>query len=198
MYALAVGFGFPFKKKPRPGQWDVTLPRNFSESWTRPYWHNSHHIIPRSVLQDELLEAGKDDSRVTTLITQGLLMATYNLNDKKNMIILAMDRAVSEALGLPRHLLGHEAGPNELEGREEMDHPDYSRRVRMMIRPVMNQYKKLVMEKLKNAHPDPPDALAKEQLERVSETIYRSILVAGKFMRGKSLDELKFGGLGGR
>jgi hypothetical protein len=199
-YALRKGFGFPFKKKPRPGQWDVTLPRNFTESYARPYWHNSHHIIPDSALQKEFSEADKSDSRASALIAQGLLMAAYNLNDKANMIILPIDRAVAESLGLPRHLLGHERQPDSEEpsSRRETDHPDYTRRVRIMMRPVMSQYKRLVLEKLKEDHPEPPDALAKEQLVRISKAIYRAITTGGKFMRGQSLDELKFGGVGGR
>ncbi|WP_395844588.1 AHH domain-containing protein [Archangium violaceum] len=190
---------FPYKKRPRPGQWDVTLSRNFTESWTRPYWHNAHHIIPRSVLHDELIEAGKEDPRITDMIIQGLLKAGYNLNDKKNLIILPMDRAVATSLGLPRHLLGDEAEAHEpLQGRQIADHPDYSRRLRFMLRPVINQYKRLVKQKLSEAHPAPPDALAKEQVERISETVYKAITKAGPFMKGKSLDELRFAGLGGR
>ncbi|RKG84532.1 AHH domain-containing protein [Corallococcus terminator] len=190
---------FPYKNKPRPGQWDVSLPRNFTESFTRPYWHNGHHIIARSVLLDELAAAGKEDVRVTDMIVQGLLKASYNLNDKPNMIILPMDRTVARALGLPRHLLGDEMEIHEeFQGRRTADHPDYSRRVRFMIRPVINQYKRLAKQKLDEAHPEPPDALAKEQLVRISETVYRAITTAGSFMKGKSLDELKFAGLGGR
>jgi hypothetical protein len=190
---------FPYKKKPRPGQWDVTLPRNFTESWTRPYWHNAHHIIPRSVLHDELIEAGKEDPRITVMIVQGLLRAGYNLNDKPNMIILPMDRTVADALGLPRHLLGDESNEHEpIQDRRVADHPDYSRRVKLMLRPVINQYKRLMKQKLNEEHPSPPDALAKEQVVRISETVYRAITTAGPFMKGKSLDELRFSGLGGR
>src|SRR5678810_994255 len=99
-------------------------------------------MIPRSVLQDELQEAGKDDPRIAPMIAQGLLKAEYNLNDKINMIILPMDRAVAEALRLPRHLLGHQAraGESKFGKREVADHPDFSRRARIMIRPVMNKY----------------------------------------------------------
>src|SRR5262249_10791095 len=99
--------------------------------------------------------------RITDFIAQGLLKATYNLNDKKNLIILPMDRAVAAALGLPRHLLGDESevGEELLGERRVADHPDYSRRVRMMLRPVMNQYRSIVMQKLSQAHPGPPDPL---------------------------------------
>ncbi|MBU8899855.1 hypothetical protein DRW03_15850 [Corallococcus sp. H22C18031201] len=190
---------FPYKKKPRPGQWDVSLHRNFTESWTRPYWHNAHHVIPRSVLHDELTAAGKEDPRITDMIIQGLLRAEYNLNDRENLIILPMDREVATSLGLPRHLLGDEAQPHEpLQGRQIADHPDYSRRVRLMLRPVINQYKRLMKQKLSEDHPGPPDALAKEQVVRISQQIYQAITQAGPFMKGKSMDELKFSNLGGR
>lgn len=199
-YALLKGFGFPFKKKPRPGQWDVPLPRNFTESYVRPYWHNSHHIVAGNVIQSELAETDKGDPRVSPLIAQGLLKEKYNLNDMINMIILPIDRRVAEALGLPRHLLGHERAPNSSEPatRREANHPDYDRRVRILLRPIFNQYKSIVMKSLNQDHPEPPDKLAKEQLENVSKTVYAAIITAGKFMRGKSLDELKFGGVGGR
>ncbi|MFY0570110.1 AHH domain-containing protein [Archangium lansingense] len=190
----------PMKKKPRPGMWNLEYPGNFTGDFDKPYWHNAHHIIPRSVLQDELKEADKDDPRISPMIAQGLLRAEYNLNDKLNMVILPMDRAVAEALNLPRHLLGHQAkvGEDLFGTREETDHPNYSRRIRLMLRPVMNQYRAIMAAKLKEDHPGPPDALAREQLEQVSRTIYKAIVTAGKFMKGKSLDELKFGGVGGR
>lgn len=190
----------PLKKKPRPGQWNLEYPGNFTDKIVKPYWHNAHHIIPRSVLQEELKEASKDDASIALMIAQGLLKAEYNLNDKLNMIILPMDRAVAETLGLPRHLLGHQAkvGEDLFGKRKETDHPNYSHRVRILMRPVMNQYRAIMAAKLKEDHPGPPNALAREQLEQVSRTIYKAIVTAGKFMKGKSLDELKFGGVGRR
>lgn len=194
----AMRHAFPNRKRPRPGQWNVGLGQNFSEDATRPYWHNAHHIIPVSIIEDEIARAGEADIRVSRLIKIGLLKAQYNHNDKPNMVILPHDRVVAAALGLPRHLKGHESAAHEFNptARRETDHPDYSRRVKFKIRPVIDQYKATVSKGAN--HPAPPDALAKDALVNVSKEIYAAIKAAGPHMKGKSLDELRFSSLGGR
>ena len=109
------GKWLPYKKKPKPGQWDLGFAQNF-QHYLKPYWHNAHHIIPNSTLSKAILDSVKDDddgAELAMMIKGGLLMGTYNLNDQINMVILPMDKQVGDVLNLPRHLRGHEAGPNE-------------------------------------------------------------------------------------
>lgn len=189
---------FPSRKKPRPGQWNVALGHNFSEDACKPWWHNAHHIIPVSIIESEIARAGEGNARISRLIKIGLLKAEYNHNDKKNMIILPHDREVAASLGLPRHLKGHESLSHELETKKRYtDHPDYSRRVKFKIRPVVDQYKAIVAAADED-HDKPPDKLAKDTLVAISVEIYNAIKAAGPHMKGKSLDELRFSGLGGR
>lgn len=183
------------RRRPRPGQWDLTLGHNYSENAAKPFFFNAHHIIPRSVLHSEIAEAGKSDVRVATLIKQGLLIASYNHNHRPNMVNLPSDRIVALVLGLPRHLKGDEAEEYEIAPGESIraaDHPDYSKKVSFKIRPIINEYKAIVAEALKEDHPEPPNDLAVEKLANISKEIYASIMKAGPYMRGKSLDELRF------
>lgn len=183
------------RKRPRPGQWDLSLPHNYAYNAAKPYFFNAHHIIPRSVLHDEIEYAGSADVRVAKMIKQGLLMASYNLNDRANLVNLPCDRVVALVMGFPRHLKGdgaytYEIAPNE--SLEAADHPNYSLQVKIKIRPVINEYKGIMEEKLKKEHPAPPNALAAEKLSDISKKIYASIMIAGKWMKGKSLDEMRF------
>ncbi|MDH5228520.1 MAG: AHH domain-containing protein [Gammaproteobacteria bacterium] len=197
-YAMQHLFPLQLRKRPRPGQWDISLGHNFFENATKPYWHNAHHIIPLSVLQNSIQDAGKNTSGVTEIIKKGLMKGGYNLNHKINMIILPHDRVVAEAIGLPRHLRGHEARGKEPNKRRETDHPDYSRRVKFQIRSVIDDYKQKAEEaKDCEGEPDIP-ALSKKKLEDISKKIYKTIITAGPHLKGKSLDELKFSNLGSR
>ncbi len=199
-YAMQHMFPLQIRKRPRPGQWDLKLSHNFKESATKPYWHNAHHIIPLSALHSEIEKAGGNSTTVIEILKKGLMKGEYNLNDKVNMIILPHDRAVAFALGLPRHLKGHESYSYEYEPnkRRETDHPDYTRRVKMKIRSVIDEFKSQIEEPEDcEGEPDIP-AFAKKKLEDISEEIYQAIKKAGKYLRGKSLDELKFSNLGGR
>lgn len=177
---------FPMKKRPRPGQWDLGIKRNYLH-FTKPYWHNAHHLIPNSTLDTAIRDVSTSDPRLYDLIRGGLLKGEYNLNGKKNMIILPMDQVVAEAMQLPRHLRGHESGP----APEYWNHPDYNQIVRTRIRPVMNEYKSLAAQALKD-HPAVPNKLAADKLDAVSEEIFGTIRKCGPFIAGKSLDEMKF------
>ncbi|QSQ26649.1 AHH domain-containing protein [Pyxidicoccus parkwayensis] len=64
----------------------------------RPFFHEYHHILPTESVFDHLnaneLEILQDKAR-------------YNINSKKNMIILPCTRDISAVLGLPTHLGRH-------------------------------------------------------------------------------------------
>lgn len=85
---------------PKQGSWDVKGENFFGPCYT-PYWHNAHHIVPNGTLRASISKAAGD---LNMVVRKGLVDEGYNLNDKKNMIMLPMDRAVSAAIGLPLHL----------------------------------------------------------------------------------------------
>lgn len=193
----------PVRKRPRPGQWDLSNPFNFAESATKPYWQNAHHIIPNATLVGTIENVGQN-ADIILLMKQGLLRGDYSLNDPVNLIILPMDRAVATALGLPRHLKGDQAQPHEKEPGEKRrmtDHPDFRRRVSLRLVPILTPYKTLAENAKKDAekkHDTPSFRLSKAQLDVLSRQTYESIKRAGPFLKGKSTDELKFGGVGNR
>lgn len=187
------GNWIPYKKRPKPKQWDIGVENNFKH-YLKPYWHNAHHIIPNSTLSKAIDAALKDeeDPSLGDMIRGGLLKGEYNLNDKVNMIILPMDKAVGDAMNLPRHIMGHEAGPNEK--AQYWDHPDYSRLVQLGLRPVMVGYKQAIKDAIKDKHHEKiPTKLAKEQLEEASDAVFQVIKNPAEYnvsFRGDSLDEV--------
>jgi A nuclease family of the HNH/ENDO VII superfamily with conserved AHH len=164
-------------------------PGNY-EHFKRPYWHNAHHIIPNGSLKNAIANTGAAASGLPNLIKQGLLKATYNLNDKVNMIILPMERKWGVLLGLPRHLKRDEVGPNEKQ--EFFSHANYSDAAEKGLEPIMNGFKKMAVAAMDSAKPhEKPDVqLSKEQLESLSRRIYSSIKTAGKVKPGEALSKL--------
>lgn len=197
----AAGNWVPYKKRPKPGQWDVGVGRNF-QHYLKPYWHNAHHIIPNSTLSkaiDESVKNEEEAGKLALMIKGGLLKGTYNLNDQVNMVILPMDKAVGDAMNLPRHIKGHEAGPNEK--AEYWNHPDYNRLVQLGLRPVMITYLSAIKKALAQGkdHDKIPTKLAKKELEEASDAVFQAIKDPAEWgfnFKGSSLDET-FGGLAG-
>jgi len=150
-----------------------------------PFWHNAHHIIPNGSLNSAITDAGK---KLTNVIKMGLLKATYNLNDKVNMIILPMLQADAVKLGLPRHLTRDEVGPGE---KQEMySHKNYSNDVQEELKPIMADYKKLADEAVKDAakkHKQPNPKLTKDKLDTLSRELYEAIKAVGATAGGKSV-----------
>jgi hypothetical protein len=165
-----------FVRKPRRGDWDVGVGENFKH-YRVPYWHNCHHVIPNGVLRDAITETGNANELVPNLIKYALLKAKYNLNDKGNMVILPMQRIVAKAMGLPRHLKGDDVGPGEK--AEKFSHPDYSGQVKQKLVPILNDYKRIVMNALKKKHPALPGPLSKSRLEQLSMSTYIDIISFG-------------------
>jgi hypothetical protein len=170
-------------------EWDVGKNDNFNH-FIKPYWHNAHHIIPNGALKNAISETADSDARLPNIIRYCLLKASYNLNDKINMIILPQGKLVAEALGLPRHLKGDEVGPDE-EG-EFFSHVDYSDTIQLKLDKIMNNYKKSLAEALKEKHPQPPTNLSKQMLEDLSKEIYSALIKLSPQNAGKALSELIF------
>ena len=166
---------------PQPNEWDLGKPGNF-QSWTKPYWHNAHHIIPNAILAECITEAASESWRLYLLIRAGLLEAEYNLNHMVNMIILPMAEEVARGLRLPRHLLGPEGG-------ETRSHKNYSRGVKDRLSGVMDDYL-AILDKKKEGHPTPPNSISKEKLEQTSTTTYKDIKAFGESNPGAALSEM--------
>ncbi|MCY1034025.1 AHH domain-containing protein [Corallococcus sp. BB11-1] len=153
--------------------WDITAGgENFQTRCTRPYWHESHHIIPDGAFQAAIAEAAAGEPLepvYVRLIRGGLLREKYNLNHTHNMIILPMAKEVAFALGLPRHRVS----------RTMRSHEAYSDKVRTdldkIFKPVQSDAKK---------HRKKPDyADCKKQLMDLSGTYRKGILDAGESMK---------------
>jgi hypothetical protein len=173
------------KEGPKPGDWDPGKGQNFKD-WRIPYWHNAHHIVPNAVLKGSMMAAAEDagDPRIKAAIESGLLLATYNLNHKINMVILPMGREVAAGLDLPRHLVGDNAGPGEK--KEFRSHKNYSDEVEKRVVKVMQDFVSLFDED-PNEHQKPPNELAKEQLEKCSSDVRKSIKDFGAAKPGAPL-----------
>jgi hypothetical protein len=187
---LRTALGRFWMKAPTSHSWDVGQSGNF-DHFRRPYWHNAHHIIPNGALNSFIDKTEESDYRLPNLIRQELLIAKYNLNDKENMVILPMERRVANALGLPRHLLRDEGGPNDK--MEFFSHADYSREVEGKLRDIVNDYKSLLdasSEEAGEEHRKAPGQLSKEKLENLSKTIYKEIKTQGAGMGGAALSNM--------
>jgi hypothetical protein len=166
-------------------QWAIGEVPNFRRLACAPYWHNAHHVIPRSVLNGCLLDAARTDMRLFWVVRVGLMEAKYNLNHQKNMVILPMRQAVAEALCLPRHIAGIDTQPGEIP--ERCDHPAYSALVADKVRPIVRAYADQID---KGVHVNKAGAFAKAKLERVSSVMYMKLRDWGAVARGLSIDAL--------
>ena len=83
-----------------------------------PWPHNAHHIIPISVLWNEVIKKAEakvpeeKQARMLNLIMRGVLTEPYNHNGEPNMVLLPTADREAKVLGLPKHL-----------ERKEQDHP---------------------------------------------------------------------------
>ena len=188
-YAKLIGGNYMKDSPTHEGrEWDLGKGENF-DHFLEPYWHNAHHIIPNGALKNEINQTSNNDSRLPNMIRYCLLKASYNLNDKKNMIILPQGRVVAKALKLPRHLKGDEVGPDEK--GEFFSHADYSRNIQSKLKKIMNQYKKALISSLED-HPKPPSKLSKAKLEALSQKIYDSMKDINPADAGKALSDIDF------
>lgn len=156
-------------KPPKKNEWNVDQGKNFKSKCYVPYWHNAHHVVPNSELRKAILKVGEDmEAPVTTayLVRQGLLTKKYNLNSKKNMIILPMDRTVGKTLQLPVHLKSPTA----------RSHGAYSKNVGTQLKTIFTPVQAAL-----ERHKEPPDYKdCKDELEHLSEHLHSQIIAAGK------------------
>jgi len=158
---------------------------NFRERADTPYSHNAHHLLPNSVLNNCLLDAGKTDMRLFWLVRWGLLEAKYNLNDKENMIILPMRKKVASALGLPRHISGIDTEPGA--SPERVNHSKYNKKVRADVEGVIADYAESI--DMKEHDVDMPE-FTKQRLVGISQDLFMRLRMWGQAAQGQAIDAL--------
>lgn len=165
--------------QPGENDWDVgeTYKGNKNFWWKcyHPYWHEAHHVIPNSTLRNSIVKATKgapDAEALVMTIRGGLLKEKYKLNAKLNMIMLPLDKAVSKALGLPRHrktaALPH--------------HAAYSKNVQSKLMEIFGALVQRLVD-----HEGAKYKSVREQLENHSEFLYEQI----KASEAGALDQMK-------
>jgi A nuclease family of the HNH/ENDO VII superfamily with conserved AHH len=196
---------------PEPGDWNLAGPKrkikrksnnkrtdtipigkNFTKDrW--PYWHNSHHLIPKSLLR-EVINASADGDGVNPLapsiIRKCLLVAKYNVNHTVNMILLPQDREVGKILGLPRHLILKElAGPG-LDARTEVaSHRDYDCFVEERLTKIISDFAARIDKKNCVDAEDPQTN--KQRLEKLSRELLQQIKAFGADRLGRPLADMR-------
>jgi hypothetical protein len=148
---------------------------NFTK-WTWPYWHNAHHMIPKSLFWKTVSGAAE----AYRVMRTALMQAEYNIHHGINMIYSPMDEEVAKALNLPRHL-------DRLAMR---DHPIYKARVTSGLKRIIDKYKRLCDDEIKKNHPDPNPKLDKAQLEKLSGDCRTAIVALGRRSPGAPLDKV--------
>jgi len=165
----------------------LTVP-NFQERADTPYAHNSHHLIPNSVMNNCLLDASETDMRLFWLVRVGLLGAKYNLNDKENMIILPMRKKVAAALGLPRHISGIDTEPGA--SPEKRNHTKYNAKVRSEVEDVITDYAEAIA--LEEHDADLPD-FTKQRLVGISQSLFMRLRTWGQAAKGQAVNAMPTG-----
>jgi hypothetical protein len=169
---------------PKQGSWDVGKHGNFQDKCYTPYWHEAHHIVPNSTLRGAIAAVGTgmaDPSGMVLAVRGGLLDEGYNLNNKKNMIILPMDREVGLTIGLPKHR----------KTQDHRSHSAYSKYVKQQLDEILGKIRAASKE-----HKKPDYKGCKEDLEALSAHLYKAIVQAGEAMKNAaksedSLDDMK-------
>ncbi|WP_020405096.1 AHH domain-containing protein [Hahella ganghwensis] len=190
---------------PEPGDWDIGGPErdierdtiagktitikegyNFTtDTW--PYWNNAHHLIPKGTLSSAITNEGLP---VSNVMQKALLTAQYNINHKKNMLFLPMDKEVGKILDVPRHLILREDDEPDLDAMCQA-HPVYDEMVKEMdkgLEKILKGYRKICNKAVSDnddEHVIPDAKLDKAKLEKLSETLLETIL---DWEGGRSLD----------
>lgn len=161
--------------------------QNFSKH-TWPYWHNSHHLIPKGLFNQTIAEI--EDVDCQSLLRLALLRAEYNINHHINVIILPQDMEVARVLGLPRHLI-LEDDSWMIETSPKFDHMGYNWNVQKRLNPIINRYKKACDDELRNNCDTTAFKLSKAKLEQLSKICYQSVINHGTASPGSPISDMK-------
>ena len=146
---------------PKPGDWDIGVNNNFWTTWTKPYWHEAHHIVPNGTLDWAISNVAKNSGidGIDITIRKGLVEEKYNLNGKINMIILPQDEVISEALGLPIHT-----------SSKFQRHGPFSTNVRMELEKIIGQIPQRVDQHKARKYDE-----IRQQIRELSRKLYKTI-----------------------
>jgi hypothetical protein len=156
---------------PKEGDWNVATKGNFQDKCYKPYWHESHHVVPNSTLRAAIAAVGTgmaDPPGMVLAVRGGLLDEGYNLNNKANMIILPMDREVGLTIGLPKHR----------KTKDYRSHSTYSKYVRWELDKIFGKIREASDKHAKQNYVD-----AKEAIEGLAKRLYQAIVDAGEAMK---------------
>jgi hypothetical protein len=145
----------------------------FYRSWW-PFPHNAHHIIPVSVLWNNVIDVAvakaNDTQTMFDEVIIGFLTEPYNHNDRPNMITLPTRNKESNILGLPMHT----------DGRP--DHPDYSTSIETQVTAkIPKKYNRLAKALNKKGHVTKRERVkVKRALVGISKATYKAIITLAK------------------
>ncbi|WP_239989216.1 AHH domain-containing protein [Corallococcus macrosporus] len=147
-------------------------------------------MIPKGTLDSVIQE---QEARISNMIQKALLKAKYNINHKKNMLLIPQDREVAALLNLPRHIQLKDDDTKSLPA-SCTDHPVYNVMVSRMIEglnKIIENYKSICEKsKDKDEHETPDVELDKSRLEELSAQLLEIILAWGRASNtGPSLDK---------
>jgi len=135
--------------------------RNFTNGFA-PYGNQVHHILPTATLRNCIDATTKSNVDQVKNICDGLLKEKYNLNFKKNMLILPTTWRHACKIGLPVHL---------------GDHPNYSDEIKTKVMRALSPWDQAASQG--EEHPEPDFFDLKYELEALEDNMYVSITSHG-------------------
>lgn len=114
----------------------VAVGKNFQHC-AHPYWHNSHHLIPKGTFGAYIASMSSSKGKALQL---DLFNAGYNINFCVNVLILPMDTEVAALFELPRHLILADGSAYTVLQKEFMNHSEYNDKVRGDLKKIFNQW----------------------------------------------------------
>ena len=167
------------------GQISFAKPRPTAHSWDvvgENFMSQAHHIIPNRVLNGCIVDTAKlaKSYSLYKLVRGGMLKAEYNLNDKINMILLPMEKEVSIALKLPKHL-----------ATRARAHKFYSIKVKSKVEKIIGKYAKACADNSED-HKESPVNFSKSALESISAKMRNALRAFGELEAGRCLNKMSW------
>lgn len=135
-----------------------------------PWANQVHHVLPKEVFREVM----RSFSNIQDLVEKGLYKEGYNINHKKNMVILPEQAKYARLTGLPIHNGGHGG---------------YNDRLMEKVEAAFSEYIDINKEAKNGNCKEPKAKPVKDQLEKISATYYAKILAIGN--KGKKGSALK-------
>lgn len=170
----------PKKKGYKPfGGYEVPIGENFKRAYW-PYWHNSHHLIPKGTLIAKMED--EETAQVSAhAMRLALLKAKYNVNHYHNMLILPQDARVGYWLDLPRHLILKEGNPLDPGGLqvETMNHQAYNDKVAMDLSKALRAFINNVKQNIPCKPQSEDRDFLKDDLKELQKECFKQVIEFG-------------------